>query len=577
MNEASARSDSSQVVGAVPAPRVRARTRRTRLERAEQMRLVEAGLDAGHSQRQIAAQLGVARSTLQDGGGAAVAQEAPAALVAFTQTPEGVRWLQRQVLAAHFVITLLAGAGVRVVCQYLELSGLSAFVGASYGTQQRFTVALEALVVAVAAEQRRTLAEGLPRRQITVGEDETFHPDPCLVGMALVSNFILLEPYATDRSAATWTQALSEAVEVIQGTSDEAKGLLSHVKIALGAHHSPDLFHVQHEVVKATSLNLAREVKQAEAAATQAEAAWPSARAAQTAFEHQPHPPRGRPQAFEARTQAALAASVRAERDQQQALERQTDARECVRELGAIHHPYDLTSGQAQSVERVGERFHACWTRLEPIAEAADLPCRARERLAKAQRVTTALLATITFFFATLQAKVESLNLPPALDAARREPLIPAIYLDRVAERRTHAEQRQALRALSAQLLEPLRQPQHPLQALPPSERQRLEQVALECADLFQRSRSSVEGRNGQLSLHHHGHHRLSDRKLAALTAIHNFFIRRPDGTTAAERFFGRPPAPLFEQLLERMPLPPAPARRRPRPPKPAYLLPLAA
>ena len=174
MNEASAWSDSNQVVGAAPAVRKRARTRRTRLERAEQRNLVATGLDAGHSPRQIAAPLGVARSTLQEGGGAGVVdQEAPAALRAFTRTPEGVRWLQRQVLAAPFVITLLAGAGVRVVCHSLELSGLSAFVGASYGAQQRLTVALETLVVAVAAEHRRALADGLPRRQITVGEDET--------------------------------------------------------------------------------------------------------------------------------------------------------------------------------------------------------------------------------------------------------------------------------------------------------------------------------------------------------------------------------------------------------------------
>ncbi|SBT06655.1 hypothetical protein ACCAA_350061 [Candidatus Accumulibacter aalborgensis] len=33
-------------------------------------------------------------------------------------------------MAAHFAITLRGGAGVRVVCQFLELSGLSAFVGA---------------------------------------------------------------------------------------------------------------------------------------------------------------------------------------------------------------------------------------------------------------------------------------------------------------------------------------------------------------------------------------------------------------------------------------------------------------
>lgn len=555
----------------------------SRLERVEQLTTAKAGLHAGHSQRQVAAQLGVARSTLQDWClPAAVGGEVPAALQAFVQTPDGVRWLQRQVVVAQFVITLLAGAGVRVGCQFLELSGLSAFVGASYGTQQQINAALESAVVAFAEEQRRALAEGMPPRQVTVCEDETFHPEVCLVGLEPVSNFILLEQYAKDRTAATWTQALTAAleglaVEVIQGTSDEGKGLVSHVQSALGAHHSPDLFHVQHEVVKATSLPLARQVKQAEAAVAHARGQWQAAREAQAAFERQPQPARGRPPAFEARTQATLVALGQAERDQQQALQQPTDARECVRELSALYHPYDLQTGRAQPVEPVAQRIGDAWARVHQLAETADWPSRARERIEKAKRVTTQWLATIAFFFATRHAKGEALNLPPALEPALCEPLIPAIYLDRVADRCTHAEQRRALRALSAQLLEPLRQPEPAFQALATDERQRLEQVAAECADLFQRSSSCVEGRNGQLSLHHHGHHRLSDRKLAALTAVHNFFIRRPDGTTAAERFFGRPPAPLFAPLLERLPLPPSPARRRPRLPKPAYLLPIAA
>jgi hypothetical protein len=76
--------------------------------------------------------------------------------------------------------------------------------------------------------------------------------------------------------------------------------------------------------------------------------------------------------------------------------------------------------------------------------------------------------------------------------------------------------------------------------------------------------------RNGQLSLHHHDRHRLSVRKLAALTAVRNFHIRRPDGTTAAERFFGRA-LPLVEHLIARTPLPPRPRRRRPPTPKVPY------
>jgi hypothetical protein len=87
-----------------------------------------------------------------------------------------VRWLHQLVLAAHFSITLQGGAGVRVVCQFLELSGLSAFVGASYGTHQGLNAALEEALVAVADEQRAALARGMPHRDLTVCEDETFHP-----------------------------------------------------------------------------------------------------------------------------------------------------------------------------------------------------------------------------------------------------------------------------------------------------------------------------------------------------------------------------------------------------------------
>ncbi len=66
-----------------------------------------------------------------------------------------------------------------------------------------------------------------------------------------------------------------------------------------------------------------------------------------------------------------------------------------------------------------------------------------------------------------------------------------------------------------------------------------LEQLAVEWANLFQRSSSCVEGRNGQLSLCHHSLHRLRPKRLAALTVLANYFHRRRDGSTAAERFFG--------------------------------------
>jgi len=139
------------------------------------------------------------------------------------------------------------------------------------------------------------------------------------------------------------------------------------------------------------------------------------------------------------------------------------------------------------------------------------------------------------------------------------------VYLNKVAAQTSDPTQRHALQVTIEQLLKPLRHPEAPLQALTSEARHHLEALALACVQTFQRSSSCVEGRNGQLALRHHSFHRLSPRKLQALTTIHNFFLTRPDGSTAAERFFGRPPNSLFDSLLQALPLPPRPARNRPR------------
>ena len=144
--------------------------------------------------------------------------------------------------------------------------------------------------------------------------------------------------------------------------------------------------------------------------------------------------------------------------------------------------------------------------------------------------------------------------------------LIPALYLHRVAEKTTDIERRQQFHATSQALLAPLRDRDGPFGHLTHDEVQTIEQVAQECADVFQRSSSCVEGRNGQLALRHHSLHRLSTRKLTALTGMHNYCVQRADGTTAAERFFGAKPRDLFQWLLDRVEVPSRPAKKRSQP-----------
>jgi hypothetical protein len=93
--------------------------------------------------------------------------------------------------------------------------------------------------------------------------------------------------------------------------------------------------------------------------------------------------------------------------------------------------------------------------------------------------------------------------------------------------------------------------------------RREVQRVAQEVVGLFSRSSSCVEGRNGRLSLLHHGHTRLSAARLKAQTVVHNYVVRRSDGSTAAERFFGAEQRDAFDWLSGRMPELPRPAAKR--------------
>jgi hypothetical protein len=62
----------------------------------------------------------------------------------------------------------------------------------------------------------------------------------------------------------------------------------------------------------------------------------------------------------------------------------------------------------------------------------------------------------------------------------------------------------------------------------------------------FHRSSSAVEGRNGFLSQMYHNGRGLTAKRLRALTVIHNYGIKRLDGTTAAMRLFDREFPDLF-------------------------------
>jgi len=521
------------------------------------------------SERKASEQVGVPRSTLRDWVSRKASINAPQAQVEFFESPEGLAFLHRLVLAAQLVITLVAPGSIRHVCTFLVLAGLNQFVASSYGSQQKAILDMERQLAVFGLLEFRRLCEMMLPKKITILEDETFHPQICLVAIEAASGFILLELYVENRNSETWTKELKKAVgnlpvEIVQATSDEAKALLKHHEKDLQVSHSPDVFHVQHDLFKGTSLSMARDVKKAQTSVEEAEKFTErlveSAKIYEEFEEDKRHcSPEWVRQNIE---QAKAAEKVEQAKLKQAEVQQESMAQE-IRDISNSYHPFDLKTGTARSAEQVNTDLSGHFERIDEIAEKAELSQSCLDRIDKARRVLPLMVATISFFHDTINRWVGELCLTEKIERFLMERWIPGRYLELVASRVRDPEQRVRLLEAAANLIPSADQITSMLSLLCDNDRLLVAAMVEQCAQLFQRSSSGVEGRNGQLSLFHHGHHRLPENKLKALTVIHNYMKVRPDGTTAAERLFGHQPLDIFEWLVERMEYPARPSKSR--------------
>lgn len=513
------------------------------------------------SQRAYAAEVNVPRTTLQYWLRRAGPEGVEPELAAFLETPAGVVLLHRLTLAAHLVVCWLGAGGIHLVCQFFELAGLTPFVAASYGSQQKIAVEIQENLHAYEEVERPRLAAQMTTQEITAAEDETFLAEGiCLVAVEPESGFLLVEEYAENREATTWKAALDRAtadlpVKVVQIASDEGKALLAHAD-ALDAHHSPDLFHVQHAI--SGPLGLAMRAREAQAHAVETlEKEIERHRQDQAAWRATRHGP-GRPPDFDKRIQQAeqLLAVARARRAE--APPPLGDWRVPLRAVSQVYHPFDLETGAPRSAAQVATDLQSAFDALRAIARQDGVAASALAGIEKAARVAPAMRATMAWFEARVDEHVEALELSAEEERLFRTVLLPAAYLRCAGPKLPRAGQRARVAATADRLEEGARDLAAPLRA-------RLGDAARRCARLFQRSSSCVEGRNGRLSQYQHALRRLAPRRQEALTVVHNYLITRPDGTTAAERFFGTPPASLVAWLQDHVSLPARPAASRPR------------
>jgi Family of unknown function (DUF6399) len=519
----------------------------------------------GLSLRQAAKALEVPRSTLQAWRAHQESLDEHPSVVVFFQSSPGLAFLHRLVFGIHLVCTEVGACGIRLVCLLLTLTGLDRFVGASYGTQQQVNCQVEEAIVRYRQEESLRLAQDMPAKDITLAKDETFTGGLCLVAIEPKSNYIVLEQTAQGRDQDRWNALMEKALSglncrVMQSTSDEAPGLLAYVKHHLGAHHSPDLFHVQHELVKAVAGPIATKPRAAAKTATEAQGRLEQG---QRQLQGAGNAPENRASGRPPKATASLEQLAQEAQASNQEFERISVQREqvaqSIRAIGQAYHFVDVERGVRRNGQLIAADIQAQIDRVRTVAQHEGLRQSCLDRIEKAERVVPKMKATIEFVSGYVRQQVSQLDLTPPVSYAMHAHLIPSFYLERVARTRT-VSAGEPCRELAERLRTALFEPGGALAQLSAAEQSALQQQAKELAEVFQRSSSNVEGRNGYLSLRNHQLRGLDrPRKRACLTAIHNFFLTRADGTTAAERFFRQKPRSMFAAILASVDLPPAP------------------
>jgi hypothetical protein len=444
-----------------------------RFERADLFEQYRELRTQGLSERQAAKELKVPRTTLQAWRLWHDTLDICPHVAEFFQSGPGLAFLHRLVIAFHLACVEVGACGIRIVCLFLNLTGLDRFVAASYGAQQHVNYQVEHAIVNYRQSETARLSKDMPPKDLTVTQDETFTGGLCLVTMDPESHFIILEQSAPARDQTTGNELMAPALaplncRVIQSTSDEAPGLLAYVEHYLEAHHSPDLFQVQHELVKAVSGPMAAKERAAHKAISEATEQLERLQTHSISTDDEPkkHGP-DRPPKEPVSLEQAEHALEAAYREHARLAEQREQVKASIRGLGHDYHFVDLERGGRRNGRLIASALQEHIEQIRTVAQHEGLSQSCLERIEKAERVVPKMQATIAFVSRYVTQQVKQLDVTPPVSFAMHAKLIPSYYLERVAETRT-VEGGEPLRELAERLRTPLFEPGSVFSALSP-------------------------------------------------------------------------------------------------------------
>ena len=464
----------------------------------------------------------------------------------FWETAGGQKYLHRLVICTILVFGVMCGAGAGKIMFFFKLIRIFTHVGISESSIRNIADDIEKLLIEFQKRHEGSINNEKPL-EVIVGADETFFNNIILVLMELASGYIFIEEEASDRTYATWMEKVQNVINKIglqikYVVSDRAKPLIKLALKGIKCLSVPDLFHASHEIVKLLGLSLNRKSNAVKIKIEKANAVLSILIKLSKGID-------------EIRVQKLVMKNLVSEL---QVMEINIDRyKKLLHQLSAGVHAFNIATSAKQSSAMIQIILTEIVKTIELILEECGIDDD-KKRIKKFSNQIEGIASLADAWWLWVE---ESLNCYQIDDSLRRwltRILLPCIYWKNQFIKTKNPELRQIYKLAYENALK--KSELHPLTPLFVSQEQWVSWAEWMVSN-FQRSSSAVEGRNGCLSQLRHNGRGLSGKRLRALTAIHNFGLKRSDGTTAARRLFKRDFPDIFEWVIEKMGELPAPRK----------------
>lgn len=458
---------------------------------------------------------------------------------AFWETEQGSTWLRLLILAVLYKFGIQHHVGADALSDFFKMIRINTHVGVSPSAMLNQLKRMEELLPTFQQQCEASIPPGT--RKAVLAADETFFSQMMiLVLMDLSSGYLVLESIENDRSFDTWFSAAKPrlkalGIEVNHAVSDRAKALIKLAVTGFECASGADVFHEQYGISKWLSSALGRRKAKAKTQCEEAENALKTKSSQVSAKE----------------TEVLQAQYISAQETLENADKVQQEYREQLQAIAEEVHPFSPEQTACTTADSVAVGLEKRAQAIESLAVSEGIADK-HSVMKKFRAQIKSLASHIGVWWLWVEQILLDLSVDTATQHWLKESLLPVLYWHHQMHKTQNCAHRIDYRDAWQRAVCHFEADQFRL-GLSTSKLEHWVQWGEWMVRQFHRSSSAVEGRNGRLSQMYHNGRGLTKKRLAALTVIHNYGLKRADGTTAAERLFGSPFPDVFEWLISQM------------------------